>query len=53
MWKIALAGGIAGCGFWGIMYPCDVVKARIQVQSDILHSIIMVITVSTALTVCG
>ena len=31
MWKIALAGGIAGCGFWGIMYPCDVVKARIQV----------------------
>lgn len=27
-----LSGGIAGCCFWGSMYPIDVIKARIQVN---------------------
>ena len=28
----ALAGGMAGAGFWATVYPVDVVKSRIQVM---------------------
>ena len=31
-WRLALAGGIAGCCFWTAMFPTDVVKSRIQVR---------------------
>ena len=26
-----MAGGIAGCCFWTVMFPTDVVKSRVQV----------------------
>ena len=29
--RLALAGGMAGAGFWATVYPVDVVKSRIQV----------------------
>ena len=32
LWRLALAGGIAGCCFWTAMFPTDVVKSRIQVR---------------------
>ena len=30
-YKVVLAGGLAGCGFWAVAYPLDSVKSRIQV----------------------
>ncbi|EME30592.1 Mitochondrial carnitine/acylcarnitine carrier-like protein [Galdieria sulphuraria] len=33
---LLLAGGIAGLMFWGTVYPIDVVKTRIQTDSDTL-----------------
>ena len=41
VWRLALAGGIAGCCFWTAMFPADVVKSRVQVDTII---IIMVYT---------
>ncbi|CEP09421.1 hypothetical protein [Parasitella parasitica] len=32
-WKLLLAGGIAGTVSWGSIYPIDVVKSRLQMQS--------------------
>lgn len=37
-WRLALAGGIAGCCFWTSIYPTDLVKSRIQVQGDLSGS---------------
>ena len=34
LWKAGLSGALAGCTFWGVMYPFDVVKSRIQVSVD-------------------
>ena len=31
-YKVILAGGLAGCGFWIVGYPVDSVKSRIQVR---------------------
>ena len=31
--SLALAGGIAGCAFWGPVYPADIIKSKIQVDS--------------------
>jgi solute carrier family 25 carnitine/acylcarnitine transporter 20/29 len=30
------AGAAAGFGFWGVLYPLDVVKSRMQVQSSVM-----------------
>ena len=32
VWRLALAGGVAGCCFWTAIFPTDVVKSRIQVR---------------------
>ena len=32
VWRMALAGGIAGCCFWTAMFPADVVRSRIYVS---------------------
>lgn len=32
-WKVLLAGGCAGLGFWGPTYPLDVIKSTIQADS--------------------
>ena len=37
LWRLALAGGIAGCCFWTAMFPTDVVKSRIQVRQCWVH----------------
>lgn len=34
-YKVVLAGGLAGCGFWAVAYPLDSVKSRIQVCGTI------------------
>lgn len=31
VWRLALAGGLAGSFFWTATFPIDVVKSRIQV----------------------
>ena len=31
VWRLALAGGLAGCCFWTAIFPADVVKSRVQV----------------------
>lgn len=31
--SLALAGGLAGCAYWGPVYPADIVKSKIQVDS--------------------
>jgi len=33
MWVNFLAGGAAGFGFWGLFYPLDIIKTRIQVDA--------------------
>jgi solute carrier family 25 ornithine transporter 2/15 len=40
LWKVVTSGIIAGCCFWGSMYPCDVIKARIQVRQDLSKSFV-------------
>lgn len=32
--KILLAGGVAGCIGWLTIYPLDVIKTRVQAQSE-------------------
>jgi len=34
-WKVLLAGGLGGMGFWAFTYPTDVVKSSIQTDSPI------------------
>ena len=36
LWKAGLSGALAGCTFWGVMYPFDVVKSRIQVSAYVV-----------------
>lgn len=38
VWRLALAGGLAGCCYWGAMFPTDVVKSRIQVRGELSGS---------------
>lgn len=33
VWRLALAGGIAGCCYWTTVFPIDVTKANIQVHA--------------------
>lgn len=33
--RLALAGSMAGAGFWTTVYPVDVVKSRIQVTDSL------------------
>lgn len=33
--KLMMAGGLAGVAFWGSVYPLDVVKTKIQTDSDV------------------
>lgn len=32
--SLMMAGGVAGVGFWGTVYPIDVIKTRLQTDSD-------------------
>jgi len=32
-WVICLAGGAAGFGYWGLFYPLDIIKTRIQTDA--------------------
>ncbi len=43
IWRTGLAGGLAGCCFWGFVFPFDSVKSRIQVLllSFVLHNAIL------------
>eukprot|EP00172_Hildenbrandia_rubra_P003878 Plantae.Rhodophyta-Hildenbrandia_rubra.ctg6799.p1 GENE.Plantae.Rhodophyta-Hildenbrandia_rubra.ctg6799~~Plantae.Rhodophyta-Hildenbrandia_rubra.ctg6799.p1 ORF type:complete len:306 (+),score=47.19 Plantae.Rhodophyta-Hildenbrandia_rubra.ctg6799:611-1528(+) len=34
-WQLMVAGGTAGLGFWGSVYPMDLIKTRIQSDSDL------------------
>lgn len=34
--RILLCGGIAGCASWLSVYPLDVIKTRVQAQSQIV-----------------
>ena len=29
-WKVCMAGSLAGMAYWGVPYPADVVKSKIQ-----------------------
>lgn len=31
VWRLTVAGGLAGCCFWTAIFPTDVVKSRVQV----------------------
>jgi solute carrier family 25 carnitine/acylcarnitine transporter 20/29 len=31
-WQIAVCGGCGGLGFWGVAFPLDTVKSRLQTQ---------------------
>ena len=33
LYQMFLGGAAAGFGFWGFLYPLDVIKSRMQVQS--------------------
>ena len=35
LYQMFLGGAAAGLGFWGFLYPLDVIKSRMQVQSSI------------------
>lgn len=32
LWQLFVAGAAAGLGFWGFLYPLDVIKSRMQVR---------------------
>jgi len=34
MWINFLAGGAAGFGYWGLFYPLDIIKTRIQIDAE-------------------
>lgn len=42
-YKVILAGGLAGCGFWIVGYPVDSVKSRIQVKATDTGSLARVV----------
>ena len=48
--RLALAGGMAGAGFWTTVYPVDVVKSRIQVTNPMTGLHHMQCTCSIRLT---
>ena len=31
--SLVVAGGVAGCAFWAPVYPADIIKSKIQVDS--------------------